>query len=238
MCGFFNLNIMELIDFCKRFPLYNDVNTCGLLVYLLHKSKGGVIETTLRKLSEETKLSVQNVRTSLSKLSSLTVVQQTANKHLTKITICKSICYVDLKTSTNKQLTNHQQTESVEIKPKKKRTIVKVDMVKTIDERKDTFYNNVMQNDVECGGKYEKKMLESFFLYWSEINKSGTKMKFEMQKTWELSGRLARWNMNNYDIKDNGYGRNYRSNEELDRQKRAEGYSDLIRQIRKAGGRG
>ena len=25
-------------------------------------------------------------------------------------------------------------------------------LTKNIDERKDTFYNNVMQNDVECGG--------------------------------------------------------------------------------------
>lgn len=41
--------------------------------------------------------------------------------------------------------------------------------------------------------KYGKEMIRDFFDYWSESNKSGSKMKFEMQKTWELSLRLATW---------------------------------------------
>ena len=47
--------------------------------------------------------------------------------------------------------------------------------------------------------KYSPYMIESFFDYWSEMNKSGTKMRFENEKTWELSKRLARWANNNYD---------------------------------------
>lgn len=41
--------------------------------------------------------------------------------------------------------------------------------------------------------KYGKEMIRDFFDYWSESNKSGSKMKFEMQKTWELPLRLATW---------------------------------------------
>ncbi len=44
---------------------------------------------------------------------------------------------------------------------------------------------------------YTKNMLQDFFLYWSELNKSQTKMRWESEKTWELSKRLARWHKNN-----------------------------------------
>ena len=36
-------------------------------------------------------------------------------------------------------------------------------------------------------------MLRKFFDYWSEMNKSGTKMRFELERTWEVSKRLATW---------------------------------------------
>jgi hypothetical protein len=39
---------------------------------------------------------------------------------------------------------------------------------------------------------YGKDMLNDFYLYWSEINKKG-KMRFELQTTWELPLRLAKW---------------------------------------------
>lgn len=40
-------------------------------------------------------------------------------------------------------------------------------------------------------------MLLKFFNYWSELNKSGTKMRFELEKTWEIEKRLATWKNNN-----------------------------------------
>jgi len=39
-------------------------------------------------------------------------------------------------------------------------------------------------------------MLYKFFNYWSELNKSGTKMRFELEKTWEIEKRLATWKNN------------------------------------------
>lgn len=41
--------------------------------------------------------------------------------------------------------------------------------------------------------KYGNKMIRDFFDYWSEMNKSCSKMRFEQQPTWELSKRLATW---------------------------------------------
>ena len=39
-------------------------------------------------------------------------------------------------------------------------------------------------------------MIRAFFEYWSELNKPGTKMRCEMQKTWEVNLRLATWAKN------------------------------------------
>ena len=41
--------------------------------------------------------------------------------------------------------------------------------------------------------QYGSRMIEKFFNYWSEMNPSKTKMRFEKEKTWELGKRLAYW---------------------------------------------
>jgi len=41
--------------------------------------------------------------------------------------------------------------------------------------------------------KYGKPMLQAFYNYWSEPNRSGTRMACELKPTWQLSGRLATW---------------------------------------------
>lgn len=45
---------------------------------------------------------------------------------------------------------------------------------------------------------YGKEMLNNFYNYWTETNKSGKKMKFEQQKFFEIKKRLVTWNNNNY----------------------------------------
>lgn len=55
--------------------------------------------------------------------------------------------------------------------------------------RKKEFYESL----VPFLDLYGKEMLRSFFDYWSEMNKSQTKMKFEQQTTWEVSLRLKTW---------------------------------------------
>ena len=56
-------------------------------------------------------------------------------------------------------------------------------------KRKEDFYHSLFP----YADKYGKEMLRSFFDYWSEMNASQTKMRFEKQPTWELSKRLATW---------------------------------------------
>ena len=44
--------------------------------------------------------------------------------------------------------------------------------------------------------KYGNDMCNDFFEYWSEPTQNGKKMRYQLEKTWEIGRRLARWNHN------------------------------------------
>lgn len=56
-------------------------------------------------------------------------------------------------------------------------------------KREKAFYDSL----IPYLPQYGQELLRAFYNYWSEPNKSGTKMRFEMQPTFELSRRLATW---------------------------------------------
>tara|TARA_R100000781_G_scaffold539_5_gene906 strand:- start:2073 stop:2702 length:630 start_codon:yes stop_codon:yes gene_type:complete len=53
--------------------------------------------------------------------------------------------------------------------------------------REQKFLNDVSLLD------YDINLKKEFTDYWTETNKSGSKMKFELQKTFDIKRRLARW---------------------------------------------
>ena len=55
--------------------------------------------------------------------------------------------------------------------------------------RKEKFYSSL----IPFVDKYGKDMIRDFFDYWSEMNRSKSKMRFEQQATWELALRLKTW---------------------------------------------
>jgi len=59
--------------------------------------------------------------------------------------------------------------------------------INNISIRELKFINDVSLFD------YDKNILDSFTDYWTEKNKSGTKMKFELCQTWETKRRLKNW---------------------------------------------
>ena len=56
-------------------------------------------------------------------------------------------------------------------------------------KRQKEFYNS-LRPYVE---RYGKDMIRAFYDYWTEPNRSGSKMKFELQRTWDLALRLGTW---------------------------------------------
>ena len=76
----------------------------------------------------------------------------------------------------------HKKTEEEIIKDREKHELM-------LKEKKLKFYNDCRPY-LE---KYPKEMLRKFYNYWTEMNKSGTKLRFELQQTFEISKRLATW---------------------------------------------
>lgn len=56
---------------------------------------------------------------------------------------------------------------------------------------------------------YGKDFLNDFYKYWTEPNKSNTKFKQELEKTWSLERRLETWAKNdkNFNSKNNNNGK-------------------------------
>tara|TARA_Y100000592_G_C5424986_1_gene295220 strand:- start:479 stop:1090 length:612 start_codon:yes stop_codon:yes gene_type:complete len=63
---------------------------------------------------------------------------------------------------------------------------------KGIQERFNEFYDEVML----YSHGHDKTVLGGFISYWTEKNKSKTKMRFEMQQVFEISKRLQTWQRN------------------------------------------
>ena len=76
--------------------------------------------------------------------------------------------------------------------------------------RKERFYESL----VPFVEKYGAAMIREFFDYWSEMNKSQTKMRFEQQPTWETSLRLVTWANRDKNFKKNGSTTNRESDQE------------------------
>lgn len=66
---------------------------------------------------------------------------------------------------------------------------------KTIIDRKDDFRFSVIE--VMEKENISKEVVKEFFEYWTEPNQANTKLKFEMEKTYDISRRLNTWIKNN-----------------------------------------
>lgn len=86
----------------------------------------------------------------------------------------------------------NRKLESVMSRHKKTEDEICQDRAKfeqVIKDKKQKFYE-------DCKpylGKYPKDMLRAFYNYWTEMNKSGTRLRFELQPTFEISRRLVTW---------------------------------------------
>lgn len=76
------------------------------------------------------------------------------------------------------------------------------DKTTSLEVRAEKFCRSL--NTTENVQRYGMPMLKAFYDYWSEPNPSRTKMRFELQKTWDINRRLARWARNNFNVNRNG----------------------------------
>lgn len=71
---------------------------------------------------------------------------------------------------------------------------------KDIKKREHNFLIEVMNFQNE----YEKEILNNFYLYWTEKKPKGKKMRFEMEKVFDIERRLNTWKRNEKSTNING----------------------------------
>ena len=101
-------------------------------------------------------------------------------------------CWPKLKSKFTEENGLYYNRKLESVKKTKKKPEVIIDRTKIeqrIKENKLKFYEDCKPY-LE---KYPKEMLRAFYNYWTELNKSNTKMKYELQQTFEISKRLATW---------------------------------------------
>ena len=103
-----------------------------------------------------------------------------------------------------KQKRNGSQPKA---KPKPNGSIIEEESIEekkteqeSIEERKASFIYQVSL----FRNKYNDDMLQSFAEYWMEHNVGGKKMRFEMEKVFQIERRLLTWNKNQSKFKQNG----------------------------------
>ena len=142
---------------------------------------------TAKNIEEDTCLTSHQQRKAIKNLKDLGIIETKvigipAKQHF-KIIENKLLSYF-----------NTSCEESVKLVVKKTQTINKNNNnnnnSNNISNRRDKFVFEVLTFD------YEESILNGFIDYWTEPNKSNTKMKYELNKTWSTKLRLKTWAAN------------------------------------------
>ena len=172
----------------------------GILISVNHEDRKVLIEgeliecnrgQSLLSLTGWSKLfgkkwTIQRVRTFFELLKRDQMIITEGLRKTTRVTVCKYDEYQIEQQTKNKQRTKRQQPDNNQITTNKNEKNEK----KEIMIKKENAFK--LQVSIYSNG-YPQEMLEKFVNYWTEKNNSGTKMKFELEKTFEISKRLSYW---------------------------------------------
>ena len=180
----------------------------SLFLYLLNNAKekevkhDGIVEhrgqflTSLGKLSTIIGAGKQVVRTCLSKLIKMQLIEVNTERLYSIITICNYDDYFEAEVNKPKNELKNEDTKPVEAPKEDKPKKTKEEIATATEKRKEKFYQELVPYVVTYG----KDMIRKFYDYWSETNKSKTRMRCETEKTWDLNLRLQNWARRNKDF--------------------------------------
>lgn len=175
--------------------------------------------TTVRNLAEESGLTIRQTRTALFKLNSTNEIKLKTTPNFTLIEVKKWKEYQEDNRDFDKRMTNERQTvrqtndtyiRNKEVRreecKKNKEEIIYIGEP-TAPTPKDVmleFVSDPLKQEelvaffVSKGlpDQSVKSELRNFINYWTELNPTGTKQRWQMQKTFELKRRLLTWMAN------------------------------------------
>ncbi len=190
-----------------------------LFIYLLLKAnhkdsqwqgidiKRGQFISSLGKISTDTGISLQSIRTLLNKLEKTNEIELKSTNKFTIVTICKYECYQDENEETNKQLTNKQQTTNKQLttnkndkKEKNNKEVIldrwveyRKQIKKPIKEATQETILAKMENFTEEQCKFViNNSIENGWqgLFWDKLPKHETELSDDLQQTANILAKL------------------------------------------------
>lgn len=156
---------------------------------LVGADEDGITRMSYRTFAKSCGMTLQVCRTTLSNLIKKREIETETNTALNTLGNTAStfviICNYDNYRVGKRKLT-HESTQQVT------QNVIGVLRDKCKKREKD-FESSLIPFVSTRGGAYQPTMIRAFFNYWTEKNKSGTKMRFELEKTWETAKRLQTW---------------------------------------------
>lgn len=182
---------------------YTDVNTSKLFFHCLLKVnysekkwqgytiKRGEFITSYEKLAIETGLTTSKVRTALRKLVDSGHLLKVTSNSFTRISITRLSEFVEEVSQSKNNKQNDTQfskalTQSSQANHKQIATT-------NINKKNIKIRKKIFREKVYSHSNFNSKHLDSFFKYWTELNKEETEMRFEEHKYFEIEKRLERW---------------------------------------------
>lgn len=174
----------------------------------------GSFITSLDAICKDTGLSVREIRTCLNRLKSTGELTIKTTNRYTMVTISKYDVYNSFEDKsdkqndtpqdnqeTNKRQTRDKQTTTDNNNKEYKETKEEIIKENTNVSKKKDFSLDKAREEFKSSikpyvDKYGNEMCNDFFEYWTEPTQNGKKMRYQLERTWEIGRRLARWNHN------------------------------------------
>ena len=180
-------NMVFFFAHCLLRANHKEKNYKGIMV------RSGEFISGRKVLSEETGLTEQQVRTCIKYLKSTNELTTTPTKGIDgKYTVFRLNNWIKYQ---DEESINQASTRgSTKGQPRANQGLTTNKNVKNeknvnIEARELAFRESLN----EFVSDYGKETVRAFFDYWTEPNKSGSKMLWETNKTWDLSRRMKRW---------------------------------------------
>lgn len=178
-----------MVKFDSTFLKFSPHEQLVMIRLLVGADEDGIARISYRTFAKSCGMTLQVCRTTLSNLIKKREIETETNTALNTLGNTANtfviICNYDSYRVIKRKLT-HEPTQQVT------QNIISV-LRDKCKEREKKFEQSLVPFVISRGGTYEPTMIRAFFNYWTERNKSGTKMRFELEKTWETAKRLQTW---------------------------------------------
>ena len=156
----------------------------------IYNLKKGQLITSQKKICKKFGWGNSRLKTFLKLLKNDGMIEVRSYKQLTMITLLNWESYQETKSQKKHKRTT---TKSQQTTDKKKERIIK-------KNKENEFINKVAAEGLKHVPMLPPDMIDDFCNYWTERNMTTKKMRYEMEKTFDISRRLSRWKKNSIEF--------------------------------------